>query len=372
MDQLTGNRRARRSGSELISPTPTDALRSAGAPPHRVEFDIAPMALVKLFLAFLGLQVFLMAWPVLIVVLIALMIAAAFNPLVRRLQERVTRTWAVLAVVLLCLAAVAGAMFLIIPPIFQQAATLIHNAPTYLAELQSRLKSWHIHMNVSAETQGFSSRIFNSAPHLMDIMSVAAYDIAGAIGLVFLSIYFLIEGPRSANSVLRLLPRDRRLGARNLAAQLSTEVGGYIRGQIITSLLAAIFTIIALTIIGVPFALALGALAGLFDAVPVVGILMGLVPPALVALTTTHGPFKALLVVIAYVIYHQLESHIIAPNVYGNTMGLPLTIVVISFLVGFYVLGIVGAIIALPVAAAIPSILHYIEEWQEDQSGVFR
>jgi len=113
-------------------------------------------------------------------------------------------------------------------------------------------------------------------------------------------------------------------------------------------------------------ALALAAIAAVADAVPIIGVLIALLPATLMALTVSLA--KAEIVVAAYLIYHQFESHLIGPRVYGQALGLRLSVVVISVLIGVELMGILGAVLALPVAAAIPSVIAYIQEYPERHS----
>jgi predicted PurR-regulated permease PerM len=133
--------------------------------------------------------------------------------------------------------------------------------------------------------------------------------------------------------------------------------------QIITSGLAGIFSFLLLYIVGVPGALALGALAVIADAIPLIGLLLALLPAALMALTVSTA--KAGIVVLAYLAYHQLEDHFIAPKVYGETLGLSLSVIVISILIGVELMGMTGAVLALPAAAVIRSLCTFYQKWQE-------
>lgn len=108
-------------------------------------------------------------------------------------------------------------------------------------------------------------------------------------------------------------------------------------------------------------------MAALADAIPLIGVLIALLPAALMALTVS--PAKAGIVTVAYIVYHQLEDYLIAPKVYGSALGLSLSVIVISLLIGVELMGMVGAVLALPVAAAIPTIVTYIQEWQESHSA---
>jgi predicted PurR-regulated permease PerM len=145
--------------------------------------------------------------------------------------------------------------------------------------------------------------------------------------------------------------------------EIGEQVGVYMRGQLITSALAGLFSYGVLLILGVPEPLALAFIMALTDAIPLAGPLIGTVPAVLMALT--RGTTTSLIVLAAYVLYQQFEGHILLPRIYGHTMKLSPSIVVISILIGATLLGVLGALLALPVAAAIPVVMRYIVEWQE-------
>jgi predicted PurR-regulated permease PerM len=135
------------------------------------------------------------------------------------------------------------------------------------------------------------------------------------------------------------------------------------RGQLLTSAMAGLFAYVLLLACRVPEPLALAFWMAIADAVPMVGPLIGTVPAVLLALT--RGTPVALIVLVGYVIYHQVESHVLVPRIYGTTMHLSSSVVVIAILIGATLMGILGALMALPVAAAVPVVLRYVQEWYE-------
>jgi predicted PurR-regulated permease PerM len=202
---------------------------------------------------------------------------------------------------------------------------------------------------------------------MMTLVSSVVSGLTAFGTVAILTIYMLIEGPQAGLAFMRLLPRKDRLGVRKLVAQIGVEVGGYMRGQIITSLLAGAFSFVTLWLLRIPEALALSALAAIADAIPIIGLLIAVIPATLVALTL--APSKAIIVMVVYLIYHQLESHLIGPKIYGSTLGLSLSVIVVSILIGVELMGLLGAVLALPVAAAIPTIIAYVQDWQESHSA---
>jgi predicted PurR-regulated permease PerM len=181
-----------------------------------------------------------------------------------------------------------------------------------------------------------------------------------------LTIYLLIDGPRVGMGLMQLLPRTERLPARQMLAEIAEQVGGYMRGQFITSALAGLFAFGLLLVFRVPEPLALAFLMAVADAIPMVGPLLATVPAVLMALT--RGGPTALAVGIGYVLYLQFESHLLVPRIYGKTMKLSPSVIVIAILIGATLMGILGALLALPVAAAVPVVLRFVGEWREREA----
>ena len=344
------------------------SLTVASAPPkHRVTFDIAPAAIFKVLFTVASVWLLMRIFPVLILIVLSLMLVATFNPLVRKWQARLGRSWAIVGVVTALIVVFLGTLALLIPPLVIQGAKVLDKSPQYSRQIQNMLAKHRIHYDIQKQVEQISGKASQSTPEIMSILTSVVGGLAAFATVAILTIYLLIEGPEVGKSAIRLLPRSERLHARKLVNEIGLQVGGYMRGQIITSALAGVFSFVTCWAAGVPAALALGALAAIADAIPLIGLLIALVPAALLALTVS--PSKAGIVVVAYLVYHQLEDHFIAPKVYGTALGLSLSIIVISFLIGIELMGMLGAILALPVAAAIPSIITYIQEWQESHSA---
>jgi predicted PurR-regulated permease PerM len=151
-----------------------------------------------------------------------------------------------------------------------------------------------------------------------------------------------------------------------MLAEISAQVGGYMRGQLVTSALAGLFSFALLVALHVPEPLALAFVMAAADAIPMVGPLIGTVPAVLMALTL--GAPTALAVGAGYVIYHLFESHVLVPRIYGNIMKLSPSVIIIAILIGATLMGILGALLALPVAAAVPVVLRYVGEWRDRET----
>jgi predicted PurR-regulated permease PerM len=185
-------------------------------------------------------------------------------------------------------------------------------------------------------------------------------EILAAVTTVITLIYFwLLERARLQRFVLAFLPLDRRGGAREAWNDVEDLLGRWVRAQLVLMVLMGVATGVAYTILGVPGALVLGLIAGLFEAVPIVGPLLGAVPALLVAATVR--PELILAVAVVYAIVQIAESNIVVPIVMRNTIGLSPFIVLVSLLLGAGLGGLVGAFLAIPIAASAEIILERLQ-----------
>jgi predicted PurR-regulated permease PerM len=344
----------------------TGAEATGPVEPRRVEIDIAPGALVKVGAALFAGWLLARVWPVMVLLLISLMFVATFYPLVRRLQARASRGWAITAVTMGVALTVVALLALMIPPLVRQASGLIDQLPAQAQAIEVAAREAGVPLKLSAATTRWMARLSSMGPELLDVFTTVLSGITGVLTVAVLTVYLLIDGPRVGASLVRLLPRSGRLPARRMLQEIADQVGGYIRGQLLTSALAGLFSYLLLLACGVPEPLALAFLMAVADAVPMVGPLIGTVPAVLLALT--RGWPTAVIVLVGYVLYHQVESHVIVPRIYGGTMKLAPSIIVIAILVGATLMGILGALLALPVAAAIPVVLRAVAEWREREA----
>jgi predicted PurR-regulated permease PerM len=345
-----------------------DGASSGTSGACRVEHDITPAAIGKVGGAILGVWLVLKVWPVVVLLVLSLMLVATFNPLVRRLQARLNRTWALTAVIVGVILSGALLLALMIPPFVRQASGLMRHLPEYAASMEAAVQRAGLSVKLSSFTRNWTEQVSAAGPQLLDLLGTVLSGITGVLTVAVLTIYLLIEGPRVGSGLVRLFPRAERLPVRQLLAEIGQQVGSYMRGQLLTSLLAGLFSYVLLLVFRVPEPLALAFLMAVADAVPMVGPLIGTVPAVLMALT--RGGPTALAVGIGYLVYHQIESHLIVPRIYGSTMKLPASVILIAILIGATLMGILGALLAIPVAAAVPALLRFAGEWRDRQAEV--
>jgi predicted PurR-regulated permease PerM len=185
-------------------------------------------------------RLLLLVWPVIVLLILSLMLVATFNPLVHRLQTRLTRVWAITAVVLGCIVAGAGLLVLMIPPLVRQARQLLVHLPQYLAQIENSARQMGIPIHLSRTGLDRSKRLASVGPQLLNVLGTVLGGVTGVLTVAVLTTYLLIDGSRVAMSLFRLLPRHQRLPARQMFGAIGLQVGSYMRGQLITSALAGL------------------------------------------------------------------------------------------------------------------------------------
>lgn len=318
---------------------------------------------LKILATLLALKLVTLVWPVVVLLILSLMLVATFNPLVRYLQQRLKRSYAISIVVSGIMASCGGLIILMVPPLVRQARNLMLQLPDYLTQIEAAARGMGIKINLHGSSVDLTEQAASMGPQAFGVLLTVFSGITGVVTVAVLTTYLLIDGPRVATSVFGLLPRHHRLPIRRMFGEIGVQVGDYMRGQFITSVLAGLFSYAILFALEVPEPLALAFLMAAADAIPMVGPLIGTVPAVLLALT--RGTTTALIVLIGYVVYYQIESHILVPRIYGKTMKMSPSIIVIAILLGATFMGILGAVLALPAAAAIPVVFRYVLEWRQ-------
>jgi len=180
--------------------------------------------------------------------------------------------------------------------------------------------------------------------------------IVGTVTVAFLTFFMLLEGPAWMERFYGLLPPQTQPRWRAVGHGIYRQVGGYVTGNLVISLIAGSLTTFVLLLLGVPYAVALGLIVGLLDLIPLVGATIAAVIIAAVAFL--HSIVAGIVVIVFFVIYQQVENHILQPLVYNRTVALSPLAILISVLVGAEVAGVLGALAAIPVAGAIQVLIQ--------------
>jgi predicted PurR-regulated permease PerM len=300
---------------------------------------------------------------ILVQVLVALFITVSLEPAVHWLTSRgMRRGWAVTTIFAVAFGALLAFLISVIPSLVDQGRELIDDLPGYLAELQARstqFRGLNDRFNLSSQVQGIigsvPSRIGTGVLGFTGRLFGALFS---ALTVLVFTVYFMADLPRLRTGLVRLFPGERRARVKQVVDLVIDKVGGYMIGNIIISILAGVFSYLTFRLLGVPFAVPLAVLVAVFDMIPMIGATLGAIVGVLVALFTSPLWPTTVLVAAFFVAYQQLENYLIAPRVLKTTVDIGAAAVLLAGLIGATLLGLVGALMAIPVAAAFNVLLN--------------
>jgi predicted PurR-regulated permease PerM len=327
------------------------------------QIEIPFRTIARVILVFVLLWLLGQVWHLMLLGIIALMFAAAIDPLVRKLERLGLRHGYAVATAMIGVTIILLGMILaVLSPVITEGQQFLTDLPSQVDRLQRPLRD--------------NPQLFNRLRQAAENASTSSGFITGGITKVGLSVvniisdtlivivfttYILLDGDRIYRWCVRYVaPRYRRKLDRTIP-DVSRVVSGYVTGQCITSGLFGIFAFVVLQSLHVPQPLFLALIAALGDAVPIVGVTAVTIPTVLIAYTVS--PQTGVIVLAAYLIYQQLENYLLAPRIYHSTLNISSFAVLVSVLIGSALLGIVGALLALPIAAALPAVEDI---WLED------
>jgi predicted PurR-regulated permease PerM len=202
---------------------------------------------------------------------------------------------------------------------------------------------------------GGATRVLGLSGTALAITKGVITAIVATVTIAFLTLFMLLEGPKWIERFYRLLPAEREERWRRIGHEIYRTVGGYVTGNLTISLIAGIVSTVVLSVVGVPFALALGLLVAILDLIPLAGATIAAVAVSTIAfLDSTQS---GIIVLVFFVVYQQLENHVLQPIVYGRTVQLSPLAVLIAVLIGAELAGVIGALAAIPVAGTIQVLL---------------
>jgi predicted PurR-regulated permease PerM len=326
----------------------------------RVTLDVSVRTLLKIvavvLMTILLVRVLEQASEVLVWLGTALFLAVGLEPVVQVAQRRMRRSFAVITVFIGLLLLIAAFLALLIVPLATQIDDLERAAPGYVDRLQhdQRIQELNQHYHIVAKAR---EAIGSVGPKAFGTLTSVATGVAAAITVVFLTLFLMLELPSLSAAVLALLPDELADRVRHVSVGVNKRIGGYVLGNLIISVIAGGVVGLSLWILGVPYAAALAVLMGVFDLVPLVGATVGALAAIGVAFAT-QGVTAGVAMIIVNVVYQQIENHVLQPIVYRRTVELSAFVVLVAVLVGGALLGILGALVAIPIAGSIQVIVR--------------
>jgi predicted PurR-regulated permease PerM len=359
--------------------------------PRWVQMVMLPLGLLALWALARA------AGNILLVLIVAAIVALMLAPLVRRLERHMPRGLAIAIVYVGFFLFVAVVGFLLANPVASQITTFEHNLPSIardanrqLSNLQTWLNSHGINIHIQHQGQTAldtlqkyvstrSSTIVNFSRDLLSGIVTVSFDL---VLILVLSIYLLLYGKQIGELARRIMPPGDGTPSDDYPLLVQHAVSGYVRGQLLFSLIMGASAAIALTIMGLvgifpageTYGVFFGAFYGLMEFIPYIGPIIGPIPAILVGLF--QNPISAVWLILLFVALQQLEGHVVAPQVFGISLRINPILIILALLIGYQIYGIVGALVALPVAAVVRQTVVYLrrhlvlEPWGTRGPGV--
>jgi predicted PurR-regulated permease PerM len=305
------------------------------------------------------------------ILFIAIVAGTVIRPIVTWLHQRgVPKLAGVALAYILLLIVFAGFLVLLFPLIVEQSTTIAGASAGYYQNLREGMVNYPNPLIVRLGeflpaalpslqpriVQQTGQEVMASAGQALGYITMAAKVIFIAIVILVLTFYWILDGPRTIQSFLMLIPQDQRESIGELVSAMETKVGSYIAGQAVLCLVVGILALLAYLIIGLPNVLVLALLAGVLEAVPMIGPLLGAIPAALVALTL--GTDKLIWVIVATIVIQQLENSILVPRIMSKAVGVNPFVTLLALFAFGSLFGIAGALMAIPMAAIIQLLLN--------------
>jgi predicted PurR-regulated permease PerM len=350
---------------------------SSGAVTRTARAGLVAWSLIGV--AILGYLVFrYVLYPVRVVfppLVVALVFVYLLNPIVRRLERRMGRIWALLLTYLVLVGILVVALRFLIPVVADQVGGFAKSVPLLLAKAEKGIEDLAARFNFEVNGKALFESLQPKAgggQFIQSIFSVTAGVLHAAVVFVLgpiLAFYLLLDLPKLQRGVKALIPARRRGEVDSILEKVSRAIGGFFRGQLLVALFVGIASAIGLLIVGLPYWALVGLIAGLFNLIPLVGPFIGAIPALFIAFTTSSsggllhlqpGLPLAVGASIALLVVQQIDNHIISPNVVARTVKLHPVTVMLGLLVGGTLLGLWGMLLAVPLIATVKILLlHY-------------
>ncbi len=340
----------------------------AHRPQQKLSVTISPISWVYLAIVVAAVALLWYLSGIVLLVLASIIFAAALNPSVAQLQKlKIPRPLAVVLLYVVIFGVLGLIVYLVTPTITQQIQSLISNLPSLQAKIHTSLapQPWLLQAydKLSDTVQSRPDIVLNQVSQTAFGFVISIF---GFVTILVLTFYFLLNGRSIAATLVKYLPtKQNRDEVLRISQTSSVKLGHWIRGQLLLCFITFVVTFIVLSLLQVPYSLTLALFAGVLQFVPFVGAIVGAIPAILVAMTIS--PIKGLIVLAYFVVFQLILGNIVGPQVMKKAVGVSPIIILIAALVGYTLLGIIGVLLAVPVAAVVDVVFesrgsNYVKE----------
>ena len=305
---------------------------------------------------------------------IAVFLAVALGPAVDFFSRgKLPRAAAILFVYVLLLCVFAGVLSLVVPPVVNGAASLSRDIPGYITDLRDNDtirdfdNKYDITSKLQEQAQTLPDRLGDAAGALQSVATGVFNAAFQLLTILTMTFFLLLDGRRISNFLISRFGRHREERLRGIAERIYKSTAGYVAGALTITSINGILTFVVLSILGVPFAVPLAVMMAFFGLIPLVGATIGGVLILIVTLFTDLT--SAAIYAVFLLVYQQIENNVLQPFIFKRTVNVPPLAVIVAILAGSSILGVVGALVAIPIAAALQIVIKEFYGGQTTVSG---
>lgn len=321
----------------------------------KIKLDVPVFTILKIIFVLFLLYIVYAVRDILVLLFIVFILVAALRPTVKKWEKSIGKPLSVLILFVITVLIIAGFISIVVPPLIEQTRALID----YIPEGTSRFVALKAKFpSIERGITNIAQNLGNMSGNFISITTSIFGGIVSFFTVIILTFYILLD-ERFFSSFLLTMSSEKRNDLLSVGQKITQKIGSWLNGQLLLGLAVGLIVFIGLSIIGLPYALTLGVVAGVLEFIPVIGPIISGVVAALIALTIS--PITAIIVVIFYIIVQQLENNLLVPKIMQKAVGLPPAIIIIAILLGSKLLGVIGALLAVPISGVIYVVA---QEWE--------
>lgn len=325
---------------------------------EKVTLDISFNALLKILVVVLGVIFIYAIRDIVVDVFIVLVFVASLSPIIKGWSKSMPRPLALTLMFALIISVICLIIYLIVPPLVGQLQGLTETLQSYFTGGSSRLTLPDQYVNIiTGQIDKIGSALSNG---IFKTTTSVINGFIAFITILVLTFYLLADQSSFTKFILEYLPINRKEQIIKTLGEVGEKMGLWLRGQLTLMVIIGLIDGLIVMFLGVPYALALGLWAGLTEAIPYIGPLLGMIAALVVAFATTGNIVIPLIILVSFMLVQQLEAHFLVPNIMGKAVGLSPVIIILAVLIGGKLFGLTGIILAVPAAATLAVL---IKEW---------
>lgn len=327
-------------------------------------FEISIASVIKIILVLLALWFLYLIKDIVLILFVTIIFAAAIDPWVDYFQrKKIPRTLGIVSIYVVGLGLLSLLIAMLVPAMTREITSLARDFPTYYNKIIVSIEGFQAGQdshNVRNILDSWASNLGGATKSVFSTIGGIFGGFVSLFAILVITFYLIVKKDNMRVFLQTVTPSKYQAYIIQIYTQIQRKVGQWLKGQLVLMLIIAILSYVGLLLLGVKYSLILGLFAGVTEIIPYIGPVIGAVPAIFIAFT--QSPFKGLLVLILYILIQQLENHIIVPKVMNRAVGLNPIVVILVILIGGKLAGILGALVAVPIATVFSVIIKDLFE----------